>query len=354
MSVDKNYCMSSYLALRYVADNNRDFFPGLRHIPTVRAAAPDVRVDSAREIDAHLSGVFRELARGGEKLGLLLSGGMDSACLAAYLPEGTDAYTFRFLGGAYQREETERAERYAQAYGLNLHYVDIAWPDVEEILPGLLRHRMEPMHSIEPQLLKACRQAKADGVERMVYGDCADMAFGGLDRFVSREWDYEEFIQWYTFLDPASVLKEPVDMHGVFEPYRRGHKIDYIGFMRTEFVAESTKCYYDAFDLAGVAHTDPYERFTTELDLSRIRAGESKYLIRELFAMKYPGLPIPEKVPMPRPVDFYFQDWKGPTRPEFKRDLDMSHFTGNQKWQMWCLEFFLNLFDPAQEAGYGS
>lgn len=346
MSVDKNYCMSSYLTLRYVADNDKEFFPGLHHPPTVAGNPADLHVNSAREIDEHLSDAFHALTRGGEKLGLLLSGGMDSACLAAYLPRGTDAYTFRFLGGSYQREELERAQYYAKTYGLKLHYVDIAWPDVEELLEKVLRHRMEPMHSIEPQLFKACRQARADGVQRIVYGDCADMVFGGLDKFVSREWDYEEFIEWYTFLDPAAVLNEPVDMRGVFEPYRRGEKIDYIGFMRREFVAESTKCYYDAFHLAGVEHTDPYERFTTELDLARIRAGESKYLIRELFAMKYPGFPVPEKVPMPRPVDSYFKDWAGPKRPEFRADIDMSRFTGNQKWQLWCLEYFLNLFDP--------
>ena len=48
---------------------------------------------------------------------------------------------------------------------------------------------------------------------------------------------------------------------------------------------------------------------------------------------------------MPRPVDTYFADWSGPTRPEFKRNLDMSKFTGNQKWQMWCLERFLNEYE---------
>ena len=79
------------------------------------------------------------------------------------------------------------------------------------------------------------------------------------------------------------------------------------------------------------------------LDLNRIRDGESKYLIRELFSMKYPGIPIPEKVPMPRPVDYYFSNWEGPKRKEFKENLDMEKFTGNQKWQLYCLERFLNL-----------
>ena len=46
---------------------------------------------------------------------------------------------------------------------------------------------------------------------------------------------------------------------------------------------------------------------------------------------------------MPRPVDEYFKTWEGPTRPEFRKDIDMSKFTGNQKWQMYCLEKFLEM-----------
>jgi glycerol-3-phosphate cytidylyltransferase len=98
--------------------------------------------------------------------------------------------------------------------------------------------------------------------------------------------------------------------------------------------------YTPFFDPSGmVKMADP-------LDLKRVRRGESKYLIRELFQLCYPELPIPEKVPMPRPVDIYFKDWRGPQRPEFRRDIDMASLTGNQKWQLWCLEQFLNMHEP--------
>lgn len=50
---------------------------------------------------------------------------------------------------------------------------------------------------------------------------------------------------------------------------------------------------------------------------------------------------------MPRPVDVYFKDWAGPTRPEFRKDIPMDKLSGNQKWQLWCLETFLNTYDPA-------
>ena len=81
------------------------------------------------------------------------------------------------------------------------------------------------------------------------------------------------------------------------------------------------------------------------LDLNRIRNGEPKYLVRELFAKKYPNLQVSDKHPIPRPVDKIFADWTGPTHPEFRKDITMDQLTGNQKWQLWSAEQFLNLFD---------
>ena len=90
---------------------------------------------------------------------------------------------------------------------------------------------------------------------------------------------------------------------------------------------------------------DPYEilKMADPLDLNRVRNGDSKYIIRDLFRMKYPEIPVPQKNPMPRPVDEYFKTWPGPKRPEFKKDIDMSKFTGNQKWQLFALEKFLEM-----------
>lgn len=142
-------------------------------------------------------------------------------------------------------------------------------------------------------------------------------------------------------------------MHDVFEHYRlEENKIDFLSFMDEIATEESYNSYYNAFKTAQLPYVDPYANLKLYgmLDLERIRNGESKYLIRELFSMKYPELPVPEKNPMPRPVDLYFSNWKGPERPEFKKDLDMSCFTGNQKWQLYCLERFLNLYDPRSES----
>ncbi len=344
--IDKNFCMSSYLAFRYIEKEGMDFFDGMRHENfTPVSEDKKLLVKTAEDIGRAIEDSFSRVR--GERLGILLSGGMDSAILAAYM-RGCDAYTFRFLGGDYQKEELARAEYYAAQYGLRLHYVDITWETVEAHLDSVMRQKNAPVHSIEPQILQAAMQAKADGVTMLVVGESSDLVFGGMDGLLAKDWTFGEFRDRYTFTKPEDVLKEPVDMSYLYERYRMdGDRIDFLSFMDDVFSIESSSSYFNAFKVAGIPYIDPYARLkmADALDLYRVRHGEPKYLIRQLFSMKYPDMPVPDKVPMPRPVDAYFAAWQGPRRQEFKEGLDMGKFTGNQKWQMYCLERFLNIYD---------
>ena len=349
MGVDKNFCMSSFLAFRYIIDGGMDFFEGIHHQTKPLPPAGKLReVKTAAEIDRELACQFQSLDA--RKPAILLSGGMDSACLASYM-RGSDAYTFRFLDGAFQEDELERAERFAETNKMRLHYVDISWDSTTANLDALLRRKGAPVHSIEPQIAQAAHQALHDGVDLMVIGDAADYVFGGMDQLHAKDWLFDEFRKRYTYIEPAEVLSESEDMRFAYEKYRRGSGIDFISFMHEYADIESYSSYDNAFQTMGLSYLDPYETLVMAepLDLQRVRNGESKYLIRELFRLRYPDIPLPEKNPMPRPVDVYFRDWHGPARPEFLPGLDMGKFTGNQKWQLWCLEYFLNLFDPPQE-----
>ncbi|RKJ05470.1 asparagine synthase [bacterium D16-54] len=341
--VDKKYCMSSYMAFRYIEDDEKDFFEGLHH-QNIKPIPLDERilVHTAADIDQEFEKQFSNIRN--KKLGVMLSGGMDSAIAASYM-EGSDAYTFRFLEGKYKRDELERAEYYANYYRLKLHYVDIDWKSVERCVDAVMETKAAPVHSIEPQILQAALQAKSDGVELMVIGESSDLIFGGMDQLIGKDWTFDEFVKRYTFTDPTLVLKEPVDMQYLYERYRIGDNgINYLKFMDDVFSIESSSSYMNAFKVAGMPYFDPYAKLmmSEPLDLSRIRNGEPKYLIRELMKKKYPEIPVPNKIPMPRPVDSYFKDWEGPKRSEFKKNLNMYKFTGNQKWQIWCLERFLN------------
>ena len=345
--IDKDFCMSSFLALRYVEKRGVDFCEQYHYkSPSLPPDEKRILVNSAAEIGQAINAQLDLLKQKYQKIGILLSGGMDSAILASYLP-GCDAYTFRFMNGSFHSEELHRAEKFAAYYGLNLHYVDITWEAVNECLIPIMKEKGGPVHSIEPQIYIGAMQAKADGVDLMIIGDASDYVFGGMDQLLSKDWKFDEFMKRCIYVEPAEALVNPVSVQYLFERYRRGDNIDFMKFYNISITEESYGSYANAFETADFPYYDPYEllKMAEPLDLRRIRSGESKYLIRELFSMRYPDIPVPEKLPMPRPVDEYFKNWAGPKRPEFKPDLDIKKYTGNQKWLLWCLEQFLDMID---------
>lgn len=259
--VDKSYCMSSFLSLRYVEDDNKQFFDGLHHqVYKQQPINRQVFVSDAYDVDIALRNVFRRIAN--EKLGMLLSGGMDSSILASYMPEGSDAYTFRFLGGKYQADELERAEFFAKYYHLNLHYVDIDWNTVDQNIDKVMEHKGAPVHSIEPQLYAAAMQAKKDGITMLVIGDAADYVFGGMDSLLSKNWSYDQYVKRSVYVNPEEVLKEPFDMNYLFERYRLGkNSIDYLRFYDEIVTDESYASYENAFETAEMDFIDPYELY---------------------------------------------------------------------------------------------
>jgi len=343
--IDKNYCMSSYLAFRYIDKNGIDFADTLHHHNIeLPVDAEKTLVNSASDIGCAIKSQLSLYSN--KRCGILLSGGMDSAIVASYM-NGGDAYTFRFIGGSMFNDELSRAEYYAKVNSLTLHYVDIDWNVVMQNIDECMRHKCSPVHSIEPQIVQAATQAKADGIDVMLIGDGSDYRFGGMDQLLSRDWLFDEFVERYISANPKRILKTSSDITYAFEPYRVNSKyIDFVGFMNNLMTRESFNSYYNAFTVACLQYFDPYARLkpATPIDLHRIRCGEPKYWIRELMAMRYPNIPIPNKVPMPRPVDYYFQSMKPPRRDEFRTDIEIDKFSGNQKWQLWCLNRFLEQY----------
>ena len=106
----------------------------------------------------------------------------------------------------------------------------------------------------------------------------------------------------------------------------------------------------NATRMAGIELIVPYAytKMKNPLDLGRVRRGENKYLIREVFSRLYPGLEIPPKTPMPRPMNEWLSDWGGPVRSEFWPHCT-DHMTGDQKWLVWSLEKFLNMVDGERQ-----
>lgn len=343
--IDKDYCMSHYLAFRFIKDENINFYDGLEHtVFKPRAENEITPVFSIEDMDKIIKEKIDEFYIS-DKTAILLSGGIDSAILASYLPKGTKAYTFKCVAdGAIN--ETEQAKKYCDAYGLDHEVIEMNWSDFEELTPEILKVDGVPFHSIEVQLLKAAKYAKSQGIENFVIGESADLVFGGMDKLISQDWNFDDFYYRYNFVEPATALKNSVSVKDIYEKYRLpNNKIDFMTFMDEVFSIESSSSYMHAFKIAGIEYLDPYSymKMALPLDLNRVRNGEPKYMVRELFAKRYPDIDIPNKIPMPRATTQWLKNYKT-SRPEFIENCTVN-MTGDQKWLCWCLEQFLNMHE---------
>jgi asparagine synthetase B (glutamine-hydrolysing) len=299
---------------------------------------------TAEDIGRHIEKVLSTIDL--DHAAVLLSGGMDSAILASYMPKGSKAYTARCIGNGAV-DETEMAAKYCKLYGLEHVIVDVTWDDYKELMDELMLHDGSPIIPNEPQAYKLAKLAKQNGATCIVYGDCADLEFGGMDKLLSVDWDYDGFVERFTFADPKKILKNPADVSQVYDQYRIGENgIDYIKFLAEPYAVSAAGALTNAFKCAGLTYVDPYEKskMAEPLDLERVRNGEPKYLIRELFKLRYPTLDIPWKLPMSRPATDWMKDWDGPKRPEFIPGC-VEGMTGEQKLLTYSLERFLNLIE---------
>ena len=80
--VDKKYCMSSYMAFRYIEDENKEFYDGMKH-NNIKPLTDDMRilVNTVDDIDREIGRQIEQFKE--KKKGILLSGGMDSAIIAS-------------------------------------------------------------------------------------------------------------------------------------------------------------------------------------------------------------------------------------------------------------------------------
>ena len=93
--VNKDFCLSSYMAFRYIWKDGVDFAEGFQHKNFRPVEEKDrIPVRTSEDIDREIQKQFDELYKKYDNIGILLSGGMDSANLAAYLKPGSHAYTF--------------------------------------------------------------------------------------------------------------------------------------------------------------------------------------------------------------------------------------------------------------------
>lgn len=338
---DKKYCCNSFLIYRYIADESKTFHSGICPY-FFKAPTQEYAISGLEDTENAIRDYIDQIIASGGRLGLALSGGIDSAILAKYVPKDTPTYTFRCVASG-ALDETAQARRYAEICELKNQVINITWDNIVSNADILMRHKGAPIHSIEAQIYAAAVQARKDGVTHLLFGENADIVFGGMDGLLSQDWDFDSFVSRYAYLDPTKVLKQGDWVMEPFEKFRKGDKIDFYGFIRHYFYYEANNSYDNACSTAGVQYSTPFNRMrlTFTLDYDRIRRGDTKYILRALFNKLYPEMGQPVKIPMPRAVTQWLSNWQGPIRPEFLPHC-ADGLKGDQRWMIFILERFLN------------
>lgn len=345
---DAVYCASNFLMYRTIPDRTKCF--SKRYPTSFYVRGDSTTVCDSHELEDALRRQVVDACENG-RAALALSGGIDSAVLAKMMPKGSTAYTFKcVVPGIEVLDESPRASLYAKECGLDHRIVEVRWEDMLEYAPLLMKAKGAPIHSIEVQIYKAALQAAQDGFDCIIFGESADCNYGGLSGVLSRDWTFGEYVDRYSYVLPYKVLREWEMDLSPFEPFvGENGRVDVHEHFRNFFFEESMGSYANAMGLANVKLVAPYAMtwMGVPLDLGRVRSGENKYLVREVFNRLYPDWDVPPKTPMPRPVDEWLCDWAGPVRPEFWPHCT-DHMSGDQKWLVWILERFLNQIEEAE------
>lgn len=340
MRTDQNFCINSYLMYRAIVDEGRRFSdsvePWFYHNDAKRTP-----ICSSEELEKHLRSEINKALQNGPAA-LMLSSGIDSAILAAMLPKGTQTYTLHCQADS-SIDETAAAKHYAEINGLKNKVIDIFWSDYEEYALPLMKQKGCPIHSLEVQVYKAALQAKKDGIKTLIFGETADIIYGGHSSLLSRDWDLGQFTERFSFVDVKKVLKHPDVIQTPILPHiRPDGTVDVFGFLNAFEYDVSLGFYNNACRLADISFFSPYASSVLgiPLDIERIRNGESKYIIKELFKRIYPDISVPDKTPLPRPMTEWLKDWTGPLHRELIPD-SIPEMTGDQKWYVYALNRFL-------------
>ncbi len=344
MEKDIKYCASSFLMYRRVVNSSKCFIDNKKP-NTTNFSWSKTPINNSKELEDFLFKEVKEITEHGN-IALALSGGIDSAILAKMMPPGSTAYTFKcIVPGVEVIDETIQAAKYAKECNLNHKIIEITWEDMKKYAPILMEHKNAPIHSIEVQIYLAGIQAKKDGFDGIIYGETADVNYGGLSNILSKDWNVGDFIERYAYLKPWKVLKNPkVDFSYVLD-YMDSNTglVDVHRYLSNFDIIESVNSYVNACECANIDFHAPFSKtyLNVPLDLKRIRNGENKYLIREIFTRLYPEWKIPQKIPMPRPTEEWLKDWIGPSNPIFLPNC-IDNLSGDEKWLVWALDNFLN------------
>ncbi len=120
------------------------------------------------------------------EVGVLLSGGVDSALVARYAQAGAPYRMKAFTVGFNERDDADEiadAAENAQALGLEHHFVRIGFTDFVELMPRITAMVEEPLATTSVVPMFYLSQLAAQHVKVVLSGQGVDEAMGGYRRY---------------------------------------------------------------------------------------------------------------------------------------------------------------------------
>ena len=303
----------------------------------------NVVISNKNDLDAYLSKVFENVDI--KNTGIMLSGGIDSALLASYMPSGTIAFTLSYPESK-NRDEVERARFFADKFNLKLVIVEVTFDDVINFQDELMIHKGQPLSSIEIGIYKMCLEAKKYNLKKLVTGMGADGIFGGTFNLMSRDWTNEEFVDRFTYIKPEIIMHNPPNTLMFFEKYYSSPYFDMYGFL-DDVESEYTLSYFlNPCELAEIELVAPYESCVRNFELDRIGmiSGKEKILLRNLFkehnGFDFVGI----KYAFPRPIDYWSKMYDESLDSLFIKDAYSKLSNYEQQWILYTTNHFVKLF----------
>jgi Asparagine synthase len=324
-------------------DNPALFLTYRRFFPTMSRGYDSI--DSENEIVEYIKSRLQDLP---VSSGILLSGGIDSAILARFMPAGSVAYTIEYEE-AQNRSEFQAAARFL-ARDVRHQRVFVGRRKFFKAAEELVSRKRMPLVPHEPAVAVACQQALRDGVTHLVGGFGADSGFGGFPNYY-RNCRWDDFARNILpkFWDPSAVLKQCGDVAWVARQYVAGGLVDVQSFLKE--VGAEGNAVATAVQALGLTPVFPYGdmRYNRRFDVERIVSGDDKYLLKEIFGRLYPNLSPAQKFPLHVPYNQWMMGYQ-PSRKEFKENLKLQPDQGKRNALVYSLErYFIH-----QENGWPS
>ena len=162
--------------------------------------------DAARRVRALLADAVRLQLRADVPVGAYLSGGLDSAGIAALAKEQTRTLrTFSVTFDDAEYDESEHQRRMAGALGVEHSAIRCSEADIGAIFPQLIWHTETPVLRTAPApLMLLSKHVHASGFKVVLTGEGADEVFGGYDLFkegkIRRFWARQPESRWRPLL----------------------------------------------------------------------------------------------------------------------------------------------------------